>query len=62
MCDKLEARKKAAEKGWLGEPQPERGQQWGIYARKALRAAEERRKAELEANPGKPSTLSRTIS
>ena len=51
MCDTIEARKKGAEKGWLGEPQPEREQQWGIYARKALKAAEERRKAELEANP-----------
>jgi len=50
MCDTIEARKKGAEKGWLGEPQPEREQQWGIYARKALKAAEERRKAELEAN------------
>ena len=50
MCDKTEARKKAAEQGWLGEPQPEREQQWGIYARKALKAVEERRKAELAAN------------
>lgn len=32
----IEARKKAAEKGWLGEPQPERERQWGIWARMAM--------------------------
>lgn len=37
VSNDIEARKKAAEKGWIGEPQPERPQQWGIIARKALR-------------------------
>jgi hypothetical protein len=33
----IEARKKAAERGWLGEPQPARERQLGIIARKAYR-------------------------
>ena len=37
MSDDVEAHKKAAEKGWIGEPQPDRPRQVGIIARKALK-------------------------
>jgi hypothetical protein len=37
VSDEIEDRKKAAEKGWIGQPQPERPGQFGIIARKALK-------------------------
>lgn len=37
VSDDFEARKKAAERGWIGQPQPERPRQMGIIARKALK-------------------------
>jgi hypothetical protein len=36
VSDDVEARKKTAEKGWIGEPQPKRRRQLGVIARKAF--------------------------
>ena len=37
MSDDVEARKKAAEKGWIRQPQHERPRQMGVIARKACK-------------------------